>query len=325
MATTKRIASLISSATEILYLLGLGEQVVGVSHECDYPADVVRKPRLTRSLVDAAASSLSIDSQVRTLATSRSALYAIDVEQLAALRPDLIVTQAQCDVCAVRYEDVVTAVRDTPGLNSAQVLALNPQSVFDVLDDVERIGQAVGGRAIENAAKVKAELLARLELIRSAGTATPVADRPRVVCLEWIEPPMTAGNWMPELVTMAGGESGLTVGDQHSPYVGWQDILDYDPQLLVIMPCGFDLERTISEAQVLAGWPGWNELSAVREGRVFAVDGNAYFNRSGPRLVDSVEILGHLFHPERFRWPSGDAARAFQRLETRGGCLVSAV
>ncbi len=325
MAHAKRIASLISSATEILYLLGLGDQVVGVSHECDYPVDVLRKPRLTRSLVDATASSHTIDEQVRTLATSRSALYAIDVEQLAALEPDLIITQSQCDVCAVRYEDVVEAVRDTPALNGARVLALNPQSVFDVLDDIERIGKAVGGKAHEHAVNIKAALLARIDRYRATGDAAAISNRPRAICMEWIDPPMVAGNWIPELVTIAGGESGLTAGSEHSPYVGWQTILEYDPQVLVIMPCGFDLQRTIAEAQALPAQPGWSELSAVRHRRIFAVDGNAYFNRSGPRLVDSLEILGHLFHPKHFGPPTGEAAMAFQRLETREGALIPAL
>jgi iron complex transport system substrate-binding protein len=160
--------------------------------------------------------------------------------------------------------------------------------------------------------------------VQIKGAEIARTDMPRVICLEWIEPPMVAANWMPELVMMAGGEPGLTQRGAHSTHADWQKIIQYDPQVIVIMPCGFDLERTISEAQVLSGFAGWENLSAVRNRRVFAVDGNAYFNRSGPRLVDSLEILAHLLHPESFRPPrSADAAGAWRRLETRGDRLVS--
>jgi iron complex transport system substrate-binding protein len=323
MATAQRIVSLISSATEILYRLGLGDRVVGVSHECDYPSEVLGKPRLTRSLVDSSVTSQSIDDQVRTLAGSQSALYVIEVERLAALEPDVIVTQAQCDVCAVRYEDVAAAVRDTPALAQARLVALNPRSIADVLDDVRRIAEAVGGDDVAAQANmVRAGLTARLAAVEGLGAAAAAVNRPRVILLEWVDPPMVASNWMPELVTMAGGEAGLAERGAHSGYARWQDIVDYDPQVLVIVPCGFDVERAVVEAQVLAGWPGWSGLTAVREGRVFAADGNAYFNRSGPRLVDSAELLGHLFHSDHFPPPGAEAAHAWRRLETRDATLV---
>jgi iron complex transport system substrate-binding protein len=324
MAIARRIVSLISSASEILYLLDLGERVVGVSHECNYPADVATKPRLTRSLVESSASSRAIDQQVRTLSGRHSALYEIDVERLAALAPDLIITQAQCDVCAVRYEDVVAAVRDTPALKHTEILALNPHSLADVLDDIERVGQAIGEESVAvSASLLKGSYLLFVMGIQIKGTQIARSNMPRAVCLEWIDPPMLAANWMPQLVTMAGGEPGLTRPGAHSNYADWRQIVDYDPQAIVIMPCGFDLARTIAEAQVLAGFDGWAALAAVRDRRVFAVDGNAYFNRSGPRLVDSLEILAHLLHPDFFRPPRGDdAARAWRRLETRGNRLV---
>jgi iron complex transport system substrate-binding protein len=210
-APATRIVSLISSATEILYLLGLGERVVGVSHECDYPPEVAHKPRLTRSLVDSAVASGAIDEQVRTMAASQMALYAIDVERLAELAPDLIVTQAQCDVCAVRYDDVVAAVRETPALRQAEVLALNPRSILDVLDDIERVAGAVHDERIAvNATLLKTSYLLMLLgwQIKSAELAQ--TDRPRVICLEWIDPPMVAANWMPELIALAGADPGLS-------------------------------------------------------------------------------------------------------------------
>lgn len=320
MKPPESIVSLISSATEILYLIGLGDRVVGVSHECDFPDEVLTKPRLTRSLVDSCASSRDIDNQVRSLAADQAALYSIDADELANLAPDLIVTQAQCDVCAVRYEDVVAAVRDTPALAGTRILALNPHSLADVLDDITRIGQATG--ALQSARAARAALEVRVRDAQSKSAQVPREQIPRVVCLEWIDPPMPAANWTPELVKSAGGEPGLTEAGRHSTYVDWRQIVDYDPQVLVIMPCGFGLERAIIEAQALATMSGWPELSAVREGRVFAVDGNAYFNRSGPRLVDSLEILAHLFHPKLFDQPLAGTQSAWRRLETRGQLLL---
>ncbi|MEX2113616.1 MAG: ABC transporter substrate-binding protein, partial [Pirellulales bacterium] len=275
---------------------------------------------------ESAASSRAIDEQVRTLTTEARALYEIDVARLVELRPDLILTQAQCDVCAVRYEDVVSAVRNTPELHGTEILALNPQSIHDVLDDVERVAQAVG----EEAALYRALAFKTLRSMRLNARQREVADidsnhLPRVVCLEWIDPPMVAANWMPELVELAGGQSGLSRPGVHSTYADWQAIVDYDPQVIVIMPCGFDLARAIDEAQVLPGFPGWHAMSAVRQQRVYAADGNAYFNRSGPRLIDSLAILSHLVQPKLFPEPADEtAARAWRRLETRDGALEPA-
>jgi iron complex transport system substrate-binding protein len=320
MTPALRIVSLISSATEILYLLGLGDRVVGVSHECDYPPETALKPRLTRSLVESSASSREIDDQVRALSSSQSALYTIDAEQLTVLAPELIITQAQCDVCAVRYEDVVSAVRNSQRLGHTRILALNPRSLDDVFDDVLRIGAATD---VEPAARrTLAELRHRVEAVRSKTAAIPRSEFPRAACLEWIDPPMLAANWTPELIEMAGAEPGLTLGGEHSTYANWEQIVQYDPQVVVIMPCGFDLERAIVEAQVLPRLAGWGQLSAVCNHRVFATDGNAYFNRSGPRLVDSLEVLAHLFHPERFAPPLAEPQRAWRRLEARGDALV---
>ena len=320
MKTPQRIVSLISSATEILYLLGLDERVVGVSHECDYPGQAAGKPRLTRSLVEATATSRAIDEQVRSFAANQTALYSIDVERLAELAPELIITQAQCDVCAVRYEDVVSAVRATPALAGAEILALDPRSLADVLDDITRIGQATG--ADRAAASARASLEARARTIRTRSASWPREERCRVACLEWIDPPMLAANWMPNMIRWAGGEPGNTRAGEHSSYANWEQIVADDPQVIVVMPCGFDLQRAIVESQVLASKPGWETLSAVRDRRVFAVDGNAYFNRSGPRLVDSLEILAHLFHPRAFGPPVAAPRQVWCRLETRDGSLI---
>lgn len=321
MASRMRIVSLISSATEILYLLGLGEQVVGISHECDYPRQVADKRRLTRSLVDACATSQAIDQQVRELTAAESALYTIDVPALEALRPDLIVTQAQCDVCAVRYADVLAAVAQSPILAGTQIVALNPLSLDDVFADIERLAAATGVEAAGQ--HVLMQLRQRVRSIRETTRALAAAQRPRVACLEWIEPPMLAANWMPPLVELAGGQCHLTQAGHHSTYIDRQTIVAFDPQVLVIMPCGFDLPRAIAEAQILPGWDGWQELSAVRDNRVFAVDGNAYFNRSGPRLVESLSILSHLVQPGLFAPPVLDGARPWNRLTTSNLTLTA--
>ena len=319
MHPPRRIVSLISSATEMVCLFGRGEALVGISHECDYPAEIAAKPRLTRSLVDAAASSAAIDGQVRSLAESHSALYEIDVDALARLEPELVLTQAQCDVCAVRYEDVVDAVAALPFGVRPRMMALNPQSLEDVFADIARVGEAIGSG--EAAARVLADLRRRVERVRSRSAELAANGPRRVACLEWIEPPMLAGNWMPELVAWAGGSCELTTAGRHSTVADWQAIVDFDPEVIVIMPCGFDLPRAIVEAQTLPALHGWERLAAVRQGRVFAVDGNAYFNRSGPRLVDSLEILARLVHPEAY--DTADNGRPiWRRLATAAGALV---
>jgi iron complex transport system substrate-binding protein len=297
----KRIASLLASGTEMLYALGLGDRVVAVSHECDFPADAINKPRVTATRIAAEADSLDIDRQVRAAVDAGAALYDIDRRRLVDLLPDLIVTQAQCDVCAVRYQDVLDLVRDETSLRETRVVALDPRDLQGVFDDILRVGSAAG--ADDQATKYVAELRGRVEAIRRRAAEISRAERPRVACLEWLDPLMVAGNWMPELIEIAGGVGGLSRGGQHSPAVSWEALAAFDPQAVVLMPCGFDLSRTRREAACLLRLPGWSELAAVRAGRVFAVDGNAYFNRSGPRMVESLEVMAHLLHPAVFSPP----------------------
>jgi iron complex transport system substrate-binding protein len=302
----RRIASLLSAATEMLFALGLGDRIVAVSHECDWPADVANLPRVTMSYIAAAASSATIDGQVRELAAAGRPLYELDVELLARLRPDLIVTQQQCDVCAVSHADVLAAVARDPRLAGCQVVALNPQSLADVLADLRRVGEAAG--ALDAAERCTAALQSRIDAVRRQTSRLAESERPRVVCIEWIEPLMLAANWVPEIIGLAGGRNGLSIGHRHSTYHAWADVLAYDPQAIIISPCGFDLNRTLEESRALTVVPGWNELTAVRSHRTYAVDGNAYLNRSGPRLIDSLELLAHIFHPHLFSAPA--AARA---------------
>lgn len=311
MSAPLRIASLLASATEILYGLGLGDDIVGISHECDFPAAVQSKPRLTRSHVDSLQASLQIDQQVKDLTTSGQPLYELDASLLCELAPDVIVTQAQCDVCAVKYEEVMRLVHSQASLHQTQVVALSPNTLNDVFDDILRVGRATSRFAA--AESYVDQLVKRVQRVQQATADLAESQRPRVVCVEWVEPLMVAANWTPQLVEFAGGKNGLSRSGQHSQYASWAQIVAYDPEVLVLIPCGFDLPRTLQEVADMPGYDGWPSMSAVSDGRVFALDGNAYFNRSGPRLVDSLEILAHLFHPRRFDLPAAipDATRAW--------------
>lgn len=299
-----RIASLISSATEILFALGLAEQVVAVSHECDYPPAARWLPRATRSLIDAAASSGQIDQQVRERSAGGQALYEIDARLLCDLRPDLIVTQAQCDVCAVRHADVVDLVKSRSELSGTEIIALNPQSLDDVLFDVERV--AAAANVVPAGWKLRRELSRRIAPISDCTHSLPAADRPRVVCLEWLDPLMAAGNWTPGLIELAGGRSELATAGRHSEYTTWDAVREANPEVLLVAPCGFDLARSQVEAESLRTLPGLAELAAVKNRRAFVIDGNALLNRSGPRLVDSLEVIAHLIQPKNFPPPIGE-------------------
>jgi iron complex transport system substrate-binding protein len=286
----------------MLYSLGCGAQVVGVSHECDWPPACQTLPRVTRSRVDSLANSGQIDAAVKAMLSAGEALYEIDAARLIDLRPDLIVTQSQCDVCAVSYDDVVAMVRQTPQLATTEVLSLNPQSLDDVFQDMQRIGVAIGngGLAAENVAALRQ----RVERIRELTAQLQTAQRPRVAIIEWLDPLMLAGNWVPQLLEIAGGQCPLTPRGQHSQYHSWDELLRWDPEAILICPCGFDLQRSVTDAKALKSQPGWKDLTAVKMQRVFVADGNACFNRPGPRLVETVELLAGLLHPKQFAIPA---------------------
>jgi iron complex transport system substrate-binding protein len=308
-----QIVSFISSATEIIYALGLGPDVVGVSHECDFPPEVVGKPKVSYTNIASDLSSVMIDRQVRELVAAGKPLYEIDVDLLVSLKPDLIVTQAQCDVCAIRYDDVVDTVRNEETLAATKIVALNPQSLGDILADIRRVGEATD--RVAAAERYVSELEARIAAVRERTGNLPPEQRKRVTCIEWIEPLMVAANWTPELVELAGGVQAGAVAGAHSTYTDWESIRTFDPEVIVVLPCGFDLTRTLREAETLRDLPGWLDVTAVRTGEVYAVDGNALFNRSGPRIVESLELLSQLVHPEAFglRGTDGDG-RTWQRL-----------
>ena len=286
-----RICSLLPGATEIVFSLGLGDQLVGVTHECDYPAEVKQKPVIVRSRIDPnQLTSREIDRAVGDILEGGKGLYTIDEQAFIHARPDLILTQGLCDVCALDYDDVVKAAQLLP--HPAEILSLNPHRLSDILDDILRIG-AAAQRSGEAEALVR-DLRRRIDRV-----GYPQQDaRPRVVCLEWFEPLYIAGHWVPEMIELAGGNDILGRKGEPSIKVDWRRVIDARPEIILLMPCGFDVRRTVRESTPLRGLEGWHELPAVKAGKVFAVNGNAYFSRPGPRLINGLEILAQLIHPE---------------------------
>lgn len=290
-----RVVSLIASATEIVAALGARDDLVAVSHECDYPPSVERLPRLTEPKFDVSGSSGEIDRRVKQVLRDGLAVYRVDAERLKALQPDVIVTQDQCEVCAVSLADVERAVCDWTG-SDVRVVSLRPDALADVWSDIRRVGSALGRE--EAGEDLVSGLRARMTEIAERARRLP--DRPRVATIEWADPLMAGGNWVPELVEMAGGENLFGEVGRHSPWMEWEALVAADPEVVVLMPCGFDLPRVMQDVEMLSGRPEWRGLRAVREGRVFATDGNQYFNRPGPRLAESLEILAEILHPREF-------------------------
>jgi iron complex transport system substrate-binding protein len=288
-----RIASLVPSATEMLFALGLGGDVVGVTHECDYPPGATSLPHLTATVLSEGLGAGEIDAAVKEIVGEGQALYILDEERLAGLAPDLIVTQAVCEVCAVSYEDVMAVAARLPG--RPRVVQQDPSTLGEVLEDVTRLGAATGIEA--HAAEIRAKLEARLERVRSAVEG---AERPRVLALEWLDPPFLGGHWVPEMIEIAGGIDVAGEPGQKSPQVEWERLGGLDPEVVVAMPCGWYLDD--SRAQALAHR---EQLAGLGADRLFAVDAASTFSRPGPRLVDGVKLLAHLFHPDRVEPPAG--------------------
>lgn len=289
-----RIVSLLPSATEICFSLGLGEQVVGVTHECDYPPEALAKPKLTRSMLPEslqtqAGSSAAIDRHVRANVHQGSSLYALDSDLLEALAPDLIITQELCAVCAVSYDIVAGAAKRLRG--DPRVISLEPTSLEDVFGTIDTVAQICG--VPERATSVLAHLRSRVAALRATTSTLP---RPRTLLLEWPDPPMNAGHWIPDIIELAAGEPVLSNAGGNSQKLEWKAITQADPDVVVVAPCGYDLARARDAVRELDAYPAWRTLRAVREGRVFAIDGNAYVSRPGPRLIESAEILAHALH-----------------------------
>ena len=282
-----RIVSLIPSATEIVCALGAEGQLVGRSHECDFPPSVEGLPALTSPKMDPTASTAAIDREVRALVAEGLSVYRIDVSRLEALAPDVVVTQDQCQVCAVAKDEVTAAVRSLTRRN-VEIVSLSPLSVDDVQEDVRRVGRALG--VPERADAVVAEMVGRLDALAEAARAT-TSRRSRVVHIEWIEPLMVGGHWIPELVERAGGEHALGVRGGRTAPIAWEEVRAYDPEVIVVSPCGFKIPQSARDRGLLEALPGWGETAAARSGRLFVADGNAFFNRPGPRLVETAEIV----------------------------------
>ena len=294
-----RIVSLLPSATEIVCELGLGDQLVGVTHECDYPPFVSALPRVTRTLIPHDATSRGIDELVRERLKTQRALYTLDLPRLKHLRPELIVTQALCDVCAVAEAEVKEAACSLPG--HPRVVNLEPARLADVFDGIRLAAAAAG--VPQNAEGLIASLQDRVDTVTAQSAR--ITHRPRVVLLEWIDPPFCSGHWSPELVRLAGGVEGIGQEGRPSQTTAWNQIVAFNPEVLVIACCGLTTERTLHDLPILRGYPHFDELASVRARRVFVVDGNAYFSRPGPRLVDSLEILAHILHPHVIPLPVG--------------------
>lgn len=292
---TPRIVSLLPSATEIVAALGAADGLVGRSHECDFPAAVAVLPSCTAIKRNMSGDSAAIHRDITALIEQALGIYAVDAKLLRDLQPDVIVTQSQCEVCAVSESDLRAALRGWLDLPPV-IVSLAPSSIAEVAGSFRTIATAIGCPAQGEA--LAGRLIERIAVLASSTAALPM--RPRVASIEWIEPLMTAGNWVPELIASAGGENLFGAAGVHSPWLDWEAFCAADPDVIVAMPCGFDLTRTAAEMGLLTGRDGWRNLRAVQAGRVAIVDGNRYFNRPGPRLAESAEILAEIFHPQQF-------------------------
>ncbi len=291
----QRVVSLIASSTEIVCALGCEDRLVGRSHECDYPPSVRRLPVCTAPLIDPSASSAEIDRQVKTVLRDALSVYRVDGDLLRELRPNVVITQSQCDVCAVSLKDVEAALCAWIDARP-RLVSLEPNALADVWRDIHHVAEVLGEP--ERGRTLMDRLQGRIAAVADRVAALP--DRPTVACVEWIDPLMAAGNWVPELVALAGGENLFGEAGKHSPWMTWEQLVTRDPDVIIILPCGFDIERSRQELPVLSEQPEWPALRAVRNGHVYLTDGNQYFNRPGPRLVESLEILAELLHPDVF-------------------------
>ncbi|VAX29852.1 ABC transporter, substrate-binding protein (cluster 8, B12/iron complex) [hydrothermal vent metagenome] len=298
-----KIVSFLPSATEMLYTLGLEDQLVGITHECDFPVAAAEKPVVVRNVIDMTNfTQEEIDQTVKTVMHEGKSLYAVDELLLKQIAPDLILTQDLCQVCAPSGNEVSRVLEHLP--KKPQIEWLTPTCLNDIFENFLQIGRATGK---ENAAlEIVKTLKKRVAEIRTK--VSQVKSRPRVFFMEWLSPPYCGGHWVGEMIDIAGGDDSLAKKGADSVRVPWESILAAEPEILILSPCGFDLEKTLQEAHLLKEYPHWETLPAVKNGRVYAVDANSYFARPGPRVVDGIELLAHLFHPEVFEWSGSEAA-----------------
>jgi iron complex transport system substrate-binding protein len=308
----KRIVSFLPSATEMICALGLGGRLMGITHECDYPPEVVGKPIVVRSALPTdSISPLAIDVAVADRLREGLSLYCVDEALLQRIAPDLIVTQDLCQVCAPSGNEVAQVLNSLP--SKPRILSLTPKSLEEIFDNLRELGVATG--RVMKAEEVILESRARLAKIAAEGSR--LLYRPRVFCMEWVDPVYCSGHWVPEMVRIAGGVDELGCRGADSVRISWNDIVQWAPEVLIVMPCGCGSAKAADQARQLAAYPGWSELPAVRDSRVYAVDANSYFARPGPRVIEGTELLAHLLHPVFFDWSGpSDAFREVENHRT---------
>lgn len=292
-----KVVSLLASSTEIVCALGYEHVLVGRSHECDFPESIKHLPICTSPKFPTDGTSYEIDEKIKAIVQEGLSVYRVDADKLADLQPDLILTQTQCHVCAVSFEDVESALRECTSVD-ANVISLAPYDLEGIRRDILKVADVLNDPDAGHLLVEKMDL--RMRMIESLSRA--VDDKPRIALIEWIHPLMSAGHWMPELVHMAGGEVVFGEAGKHSPWMKWEDLKAQDPDVILVAPCGFDLVKTAAEMHFLTGNPEWSTLKAVREKNVFIADGNQFFNRSGPRIVETLEIIAEILHPHLFHY-----------------------
>jgi len=295
--SAKRIVSLLPSATEIVCAIGGEKALVGRSHECDFPLSVGDLPICTKARISSSAISDDIDRSVKTLLGAALSIYEVDVTRLEEIKPDLIVTQDQCEVCAVSRAEVEATLTEVLS-QSTRIVSLTAKDITGIWNDIKRTAEAIG--IISSGIDIVRSLRQRIDNLKKE--TSKIKGRPKVACIEWTSPLMVAGNWVPEIVSAAGGENLFGVTGTHSPYLSWVDLIDAKPDIIIAMPCGFDLSRTRDEIVPLTALPDWPRLPAVQSDAVYITDGNQYFNRPGPRIVESAEILAEILHPKHFNF-----------------------
>jgi iron complex transport system substrate-binding protein len=297
MTNSPRIISLLPSATEIVAALGFADHLVGRSHECDFPPGVERLPICSSTKIPVYGTSYEIDERVKEIVAEGLSVYRVDVDRLRELRPNLILTQTQCAVCAVTPRDLEQALCTWVGAQPVMV-SLEPNNLDDVWNDIRRVGEALG--VLPRAEQLIGALTKRLAGIRDEARA--VQSRATVAAIEWLGPLMAGGNWMPDLIEIAGGTSLFAQPGEHSPWLDWASLIEADPQIILLLPCGFKIAQTIGDLNLLTENPAWVNLHAVRQRQVYVIDGHHFFNRPGPRLVESAEIVAEILHPDRFNF-----------------------
>jgi iron complex transport system substrate-binding protein len=295
MTNPPRIISLLPSATEIVAALGFVENLVGRSHECDFPSGVEKLPVCSSTKIPVHGTSYEIDQRVKEIVAEGLSVYRVDVDRLRELRPDLILTQTQCAVCAVTPRDLEEALCAWTGARPA-MLSLEPNNLADVWKDIRHVGEALG--VPQRAETLIASLNQRLTNLRDRSSGA--ASKPTVAAIEWLGPLMAGGNWMPELIEIAGGRSLFARGGEHSNWLDWPSLIEADPEVILLVPCGFKIAQTIRDLNLLTENPAWANLRAVRQRQVYLIDGHHFLNRPGPRLVESAEIVAEILHPDRF-------------------------